>query len=299
MSKSKPRKKKGAKREPRFDPESVRRLAVIVGLCSGVLAVGLGATVGIDALDRTAARRIAEHTTVEIAWPHNASPDPAYADDTWLPEPDRRELTAIAEAAALEAGPLDVAPLKAISDALSASTWFVEPPEVRRVDGGVIRVEGRWRKYQAVIRVDGWDYLIGGDGVPLPRQWPAGETNQWFIDGVPTRPSSYTDGSPWPGEEVPAALELLTTIAEAGLADQIAGVDTARFFLGRELAIITDTGGRIVWGAPPSERVAGEVTLDEKLHRLRALRRETGRIDGGHALVEIQGPFVLTGVQPG
>ncbi|MGD9692325.1 MAG: hypothetical protein AB7G17_12885 [Phycisphaerales bacterium] len=270
---------------------------VIVLLIGGMIG---GVAFGVGALkDRVAEARSAP-LRLEIAWPALAGD----ASRTWLPESARREITA-AVMSKLTANPFDRGSLVRARKALLETGWFERVDRVRRKTGGVVEIGAVWRTPGAVVRWEGKDYLVSSKGELLPLVYEAGDAGRsvLVIEGVdvgPTRTSAgaVAYGEAWPGASVRASLELMGVLRRAfgaGAAwSQIAGIDASEFRTRGRLAIISDAGARIVWGAPPGKLAPGEQTTEQKLMRLARLASgPTGRIDSNERYLEIQGPHVF------
>jgi hypothetical protein len=300
-SKSKSRRKKkgaseGVLAAVRWDV--VGRAARPVALGVGVLSVGLLAALGLNRLSNRAAdelggRLASNEIPVEIIWPALPGGGPT---DTWMPAGEREALVRRARAAIREPDPLSVRPLRAIATALGESGWFEGEPAVNRDGRGRIVVQGDWRVPAAVVRYSGWDHLVSWTGMPMPRRYAAGSSNQRVIIGArlgpgPTEAPAAGYRSPWPGEDVAAGLRLLRLLAERDLVKQVEGIDVSSYPRGM-LELVTIHGTRIEWGAAPGEWTPGQATDEERIARLLRLQAEYGRIDGGAARVRIAGAHV-------
>ncbi len=272
--------------------------AVTTVLLLGSLAAG--AVIGVPALQRrTGARLGSEPITVTFDWPVAGG---AAQSETWLDERFRAALVRVATDAALDhPDRLGTEQLEAVSDAAMRTGWFVRPPRVWR-EGSALRVQGAWHIQAAVVRKGGVDRLIGGGGEVLPFESPAGELGLPAIvepvSGPPTDSRGRVRlGTPWPGEEVKAALDLLGLLQRQSYWGQVRGVDVSEFSnhgKGGWLVILTDTG-RVVWGAKAGASAIerGEVSTERKLSNMAQLCAQSGRIDGGRREVEIRSEVVI------
>jgi hypothetical protein len=153
-------------------------------------------------------------------------------------------------------------------------------------------VEGTWRIPAAVIRWEGKDYLISWDARPMPPVYEPGAARLPVVLGSPVGPPGGTGPgrdlhTPWAGEGVGAALELIQTISQQKWASQVAGVDISEFASSSVLAIMTKDQSRVVWGGRPSRPRMGEVTTAQKLVHLSQLYRDHRRIDAGYPLIYV------------
>ncbi len=320
MAKKKTTKKKAKARAARDEggtwAEGGTRRLVMVGI--GLLlaaGVAVGAGLGIPALGRSAAARIStESRTVQI-W---------LTPPGWMPQSvfdgvmDRA--VAAYEQASRELGPseaLSSEPLRAVQEAVAATGWAAEAPRVRRrpptmVEGEAdaarrndVVIEMAWRQPVAVVRSTAFQFGArpglrdtaidaGADVLPMsgsPESFPGLPV---IIN--PSRLPSPTDASDtnpsWPGQDVRDAIALLGVLLTQDFAGQVAGVDLAEHSEQSRLLIVTTTGGRVVWGAPPQGDgvFQGEVTDERKLANLRGLIAATGALDGGQERVEIHWP---------
>lgn len=285
------------------------KIAVVVGLNAGVAALALGALAGVSLNEGWFKRRAAETrragVKLTIGWPAIAG-DPTR---TWLPESARREIAAVA-ARELTNDPFDRHALEGCRAALMGTGWFTAIDGIRRHAGSEVRVDARWRTPAAVVRWGGKDHLVSTNAELMPLVYGRGEAGAGVrvIEGVqfgpPTRESgSLACGEVWPGGDVQPALALLGGLKEAfgqtTVWSQVAGVDVSRVPVTGAVAIVTDTGSRVVWGAAPGKVVPGEQTVDQKLLRLARLAKgPTGRIDAGERFVEIHGAHVFVEQAP-
>lgn len=261
-------------------------------VCTVLVLIGAaaGLTFGVGMLRERASAALAGDVAggvraVSFAWPALAG-DPK---QTWLPERDREDLILAASRAVREIDPLSSAPLRAISEQLARTGWFVEAPTVRLLEPGVVGVSGRWRQPGAVVRWGERDYLVSMQAMPMPPVYRAGGSERPVIFGVEHGPEAgrVQFDRPWPGLDVRAGLDLLGVLSKGGLLDQVAGVDVAGYRAGGGLEIVTTGGGRIVWGSEPEGWKPGEPSVAERVDRLRKLRERTGRLDGGQRRIEI------------
>lgn len=272
---------------------ALRRWAARVVTALALAGAAVGLTLGVNELRNRSVRIMQSQaqsrgTLVSFAWP----PIPGDPGQTWLPEEDREELIRVAARAAGVIDPLSHAPLRDVSLALERTGWFDSTPTVRVVEPGVLHVEGAWRRPAAVVRWQGYDHLISTRAMPMPPVYRAGGANRPVILGSAFGPpeagapgSRYA--SAWPGLDVRTALDLLGILWDAGLLEQVAGVDVSGYNQGGPIEIVTTRGGRIVWGSAPDEWKPGEPSVGERVRRLHGLVDRTDRLDGGQKRIEI------------
>ena len=287
---------------PAVDPVVVRRVAPPLGVGLAVLLACAGAVYAVAALETRLADRLGTAPEVIFQWPALASPEPD-SPSTWLPEEFQRELLERAQIAMGEnPDQFSAEPLDRVSTALAATGWFVDAPVVRRINGNRIEIDAAWRDWVAVVRVNERDFLISRDGRPMPpaEGYGLGAVQGLIaITGASMRPQGFATGatdfsSPWPGDDVAAALRLVQVLRSEGFADQIVAVDLSDYARTDSLTLVTtpdpSTGldARIDFGAPPgpdgrSTYTPGERSLQSKLEQLREFDRVDGHIAAGTA----------------
>ncbi len=293
------RKSKASESKATIAWRAVASRASTVAFLVVIGALALAWIFGQDALKRRVADARAQPITLQIRWP-SVSGD---RGRTWMPESVRREIeqTLLSR---ISPDVFDRASLEEARAALLRTGWFERVDAVRRLEGNSIEVVGEWRTPLAVVRLGQTDHVVGTGGALLPLAYRPGGAGPGLkvIYGVSVPGPTLTDGSPawgapWPGGEVQAAQALIDTLRRAFSATrvwpQIAGVDASQFGKNGRLAILTDRGARVVWGAPPGVVAPGEQTTDQKIARLVNLANGASeRIDAGEPWVEIFGAHV-------
>ena len=300
MAKSRRKSKsKAAQSKTQFAWGLVVSRASTIAIAALVMALALVWIFGQDALRRRVAVARASPVSLQIGWPTVAGD----RTRTWMPESVRRE---IEQTVLSRVSPdvFDRDSLEQARTALEATGWFERVDAVRRQEGNRIEVHGEWRTPLAVVRQDGRDVVVGAGGALLPLSYAPGGAGPGLkvIEGVTNRPPLRADGSPafgepWPGGEVQAGLALLDAVRRAFSATrvwpQVTGVDAALFARDGRLALVTDQGARVVWGAPPGIIAPGEQSTDQKIARLVHLANgPTERIDAGERWIEIYSAHV-------
>jgi hypothetical protein len=315
MAKAKPKKKR-AKSGPGFFAKlagSVAWFATPRRMANAALAIvfvgiGVGSLLGAGPL-RERVSTLRDHpVTPKIEYPRLlGASDP---DATWLPASERRRLEHLV-VQTVSTNVFDRSSLENLRIALDASGWFARDIQVRRFAENNIRVRGEWRVPFAAVRVNDRDHLVTSAGELLPLAYNAGGagpsipvvTSSQF--GPPENEArGFAYGKRWRGGDVPASLALIAELKRAfgatpRIMKQIAGVDCRDFNSRGRLAIITDTGSRIVWGSAPGEEKPGEARAAEKIARLVDLSGRPdsrGRIDAGARQISIFGPHVYIDV---
>ncbi|HZW05657.1 MAG TPA: hypothetical protein VFF65_00930 [Phycisphaerales bacterium] len=262
-------------------------------------ALGLGTVAGYRELSHAAGthRGTQGPVSVRFNWPvHPTTPAaPDGSPRSWLPLKVQQELTDLA-LEHVTPDTTDGAALARATAAMEQTGWFESIECVRRADGNAVEVIGRWRTPVAVVRVAGpagqVDRLISAKAELLPIDYPAGTTAMRYITGAARQaPAGY--GIEWEGTDVQAGLKLLAYLYSSTVYGQVAGVDVSQYATGKRLAIVTDSGAKVVWGAAPDDWAPSEPSADQKLAWLTYLRGapEYGRrIDAGRPLVDITSP---------
>ena len=216
----------------------------------------------------------------EPAPPAPAAPAPT----TWLPDQFQEQLVATAMGAlGGDPDPLSREPLDKVAAALEATGWFSGAPEVERRAEGAIHVKGPWRTPAVVLRQGTKDYLLSWDTTAMPVDYKFGQAKMPAIVGVqqgpPMKGAARDYNAVWPGEEASIAVELFKAIASQPWYSQVAAVDVARYKATRRLVIVTQSGGRVVWGGRAAKPLPGEISSAAKLDRLKEINRKFGQID--------------------
>lgn len=258
-------------------PHSNRWLRIrgTLSAASAVLVIGsvlAGVTFGTPALERAAAHRLnARELHLTVRWPVNPGDD-----QSWMPQEFRDEILAIAYGRLLiTPDRLSPEPLAAVGRTLHETNWFASTPRVERVSPDEIVISGPWRIPAATMRIGSRDHLIASSGHLLPHSWDAGQS------GIPVIVGLRYDPRQWPTDAARASLQLLRLLRDQPFHHQIAGIDASRFHEAEMLGILTDSGSRVWWGAPPgaSAPERSEVRTEHKLRNLAEVYRITGRID--------------------
>lgn len=157
------------------------------------------------------------------------------------------------------------------SDRLLAKLEYRTPVAAIEQPDGYVLIDARSQKLPGVYRIDQLARL------KLPK-----------IQGVMSaRPRQ--DGRVWAGEEIPAAVGLLRTLADQPYFSQIIAVEVLRRPNSQwSLNLLTATG-QVRWGLPPATLSPIEPTAQVKKEWLAKIYRDTGAIDGGGRIVEIFG----------
>lgn len=178
--------------------------------------------------------------------------------------------------------PMDRHGLERAREALASTGWFEQIRQVRRCGSGEVLVEGEWAVPFAVVREEGYDHLVDARGRLLPRCYRPGTAPRGLlhIEGMHgARPQAY--GTPWPGDDMSAAMSLARLVADAPWRAQIAWIDLADTRQDGCLRLKTTRGCTVKWGRAPGREGAAEVPSKQKLEYLGWLHDHYGRIDAG------------------
>lgn len=269
---------------------AAERTRVARRVIGGLVLVGLAAAwiMGVGPLEQRVAAIQSDPIEVSFHWPTARG-----AHQTWVPAPVRADLTQIVKAA-VTMNPFDEGSLERAQDLLSATGWFTRVDGVRRLPGGVIDVDGHWRTPAAVVSRDGRDYLVGVDTAVMRTPEGAAPPAGMFrilnpLADAPRDPDTgrILYGHPWHFDDVQHAIDLLELVARLPEADSIVAVDLADYPRKGQLSLITNTGCRLVWGAPLDEPAPGEVSVERKMAHLGAILDPARRLDRGQRRIEI------------
>ncbi len=270
-------------------------LAAAGTVVTALLLVGVVvmAMVSRRSLTARASRERAAPVQVAINWP--AITDASGKTRSWMSEPIQRSIERVA-LGNLTSDPMDAKALQLTSEALFATGWFTETPRVIRAgregDHAIVKILGQWRSPVAVVRRGETDQLISASAEVLPLTYSKGQSGLRFIAG-PFSPPPEKPGEAWLGGDVQAGLALLAMLQPTPVYAQVAGVDIGQYVTDKRLIIVTDTGGRIIWGAAPSDWAPSEPTASAKLQRMVALQQKVEfgkRIDAGESLIDLTSP---------
>jgi hypothetical protein len=216
---------------------------------------------------------------------------------TWVNQETRETLETLVLRTMSES-PIDGEALERTRAALIRTGWFTDALRVERMRDGLVHVGGGagaslWRVPVAAVRYGGKDHLVASGGELLPLSYEPDASGMKLIVGVRTAPPTW--GQAWLGGEVQAGLKLLGYVlaqpsfrSGSSAWKQLAAVDVSSFTPGKQLAILSERGNKVVWGGPLDEMNPGQVRDGVKLERLVMLARDYGRIDAGQAVVDLR-----------
>lgn len=289
MARKKKKKSTATPLSERFTEVGGARLILAIALIGSTAFV---LTFGVSKLEARTQSLMATND-VTFAWPVVRSIPGEDGPTAWPPRDVQQRLLAMARDRVRQyPDPLSRQTLAAIGTDMLATGLFEEVRAVRRRPGGVIEIQGAWRRPTAAVRHDGHDQLIGPGAEVMPVRLSAGQRSIRVILGVAFNPPTRSDGTPayaeaWPGEDVQAGLLVLEQLRDRAYWHQVKAIDVSGHLRSQRVEIITDRGSRVVWGAAPGTFKPGEVGTERKLQHLQALFERYGRIDAGQNRVTV------------
>ena len=176
-----------------------------------------------------------------------------------------------------------------MAERLGAVAWVKEVLAVRKTGYGRVEVWARYRLPFAMVQRRDTFVLVDADAVRLPGRYSY--DSRWtLIQGV-SQPAP-PPGALWPGEDLAAAIRVISAIRSEAFQDQITGVlvenHAGRLDPGAShILLATDrAGGRIGWGSAPGAEIE-ENSVEEKLAILRSNHARTGRVDAHHPMIGV------------
>lgn len=281
------------KRKKKTDPEAAlrnKRIAIGSAIVLGSAAVFASAGMGIKAIDTRAAElilttdsesEVVSTPQIQINWGTDST------GHAWMPISERERVQEKVSAAINQSNALSWRPLYQASRTLASTGWVMEEPIAKWADDGSIVIDANWRVPAAAVRIGDQDFIIDFNANVLPLQYAKDESNQFIIHN-PSR-SNPGVGNQWDEPEIHDALSLINELKKNQLLVQVTGIDLGT---GRDhgiLQILTDNGGRIVWGGGPGKSRPAEMPGSVKIERLSSLLNKTGRIDAGAMILDIRG----------
>ncbi len=178
------------------------------------------------------------------------------------------------------ADPFDRDALSRAKGALEATGWFSIVESVSRISAGVIEVRGKYVEPFTTIRDREGSHLVTQSGNLLPLTYPRDArleamppiTNPRFA-----RPAQV--GDRWEGTDIAAGLRLVALLEGKPWARQIVEVDVSKYSGEEALWLVTDKGGRILWGRAPGDERGREVPAAQKISYLEFNYAEYDRVD--------------------
>ncbi len=270
-----------------WDPRRTLYLSIALAALATLTGTVFGWQWSQRALERYVAERKAAPVTEQTVELRDAPP--------WMSAMLRSELQQLV-ARQMNADPLDGSDLAHAAAALNECAWVRQVHELRREPNGRVAVRAEYREPVAMVRGRDGYRLIDIQGVRLPGLYlehQAPLLDLPLVVGVDAQPAR--EGDVWPGDDVQAALRLLTLLGDEPYADQIRAYDVSdRDSRGRlRLTLHTGDGGLVRWGLPPGREQAVEPDAATKKNWLASVYRQRGRIDAGGKVVDLYGAAVF------
>lgn len=177
-----------------------------------------------------------------------------------------------------------------IAKALDDSAWVERVNSVRRHADGTVVVSCEYRDAAVLIQTGNGFYLADNRGIRLPGRYSF-HPSFVLVQGVGAPVPS--PGELWHGADLAAALAIVERLRHEQLNEQVAAILVGNY-AGRqnnrkahiELVSTPPPPGRIIWGSAPGEEIE-ENSVEQKIGLLREIYDRWGRIDGGHAIIDI------------
>lgn len=192
------------------------------------------------------------------------------------------------------------------ADLLSTNPWVKRVNAVRRQyvnqPGDVIELDCDFRAPVALVHWDGMYRYVDSEGVVLPEKLsaqqvqylirPGNSPTFYIIQGVARAPKA--DGTPWPGGDVQAGIEMVALLANQPYANKFIKIDVSNFAGRRsphesQINLVTRDGSEIRWGQPPSSKAFfAEQKVDRKLDVLSKAYTATGKVDMNQPWIDLR-----------
>lgn len=291
MTRKKTTKKKSSRRDPERDQRN-KRIAIASAVTLAAAAIFVGGAMGVGELDRQAASLIVPaNAQATINWPINAS------GKNWMPINERERISLLLTRAIKGGQALSLAPLEEAGLAIMRTGWIRGTPTVRWTSDGIISIDAQWRVPVAAVRSGSREYIIDQDRTVLPLDYASGQSNQFYFINADAKLPEV--GEQWVGTDLQDGIELLHRLTQEDLLEQVAGFDLGDGADSGIIQILTNNGGKIIWGAGPDRVRPGEVPTSIKIGRLKSIYNKSGLIDGGSEFIDIRGTDILFQRQEG
>jgi len=214
----------------------------------------------------------------------------------WFDETRQQLVSSRVRSAVGDLSTIDQTRLSRARDAMLSTGWFEDIRQIRLADGGGFLVDASFHTPFAIIRHGEFDFLVTPEGRLMPMEWPAGHrpaTPHYVALLGASSAAPAAVGERWSGADVAAGLELARAIASESWYSKIAGIELSRVASENALILVTNDGGRLIWGRAPDDRSVAEVPTETKLRTIDYLFRTTGRVDaGGGRIIDLRGDLV-------
>lgn len=250
-------------------------------------------------------RRLRQHVENDLAYPANI-PEIVLKDrPIWMAESLAEQIASSIRPKTIVSA-MDRSLLEKTAQTLQQNPWVRQVRQVRRLyghsAGDLIEVDCEYRTPLALVATAKEYILVDGDGVRLPERFGLnpiprimfsadGRVNLRIVEGV-VAPPPFKAGLKWSGEDLQAGLELVKFMYGRVEAEDIHRVNVANYGERQakgnaEMVLITKYHTEIRWGKP-LHRWRWEVSPTQKLERMANLWKQTGRVDGGLAWLDVR-----------
>jgi hypothetical protein len=176
--------------------------------------------------------------------------------------------------------PFDRTGLLAAKQALEGTGWFDSVDSVMRATPNIVEVRGTFVEPFTTIEDKDGNHLVTEAGHLLPMSYPR-EARLQSLPAITNprfaRPAQV--GERWDGTDVAAGLQLVKLLEGREWTHQVAEVDVSSYADDETLWLVTDKGGRILWGRAPGDERGREVPASQKLSYLDFLYKDFKRVD--------------------
>lgn len=187
-----------------------------------------------------------------------------------------------------------------------SAPWVKSVKSVRRGyekgPGDLLEIDCEFRAPVALVKWEGYFWLIDGDGVLLPEQYNAADLQKVMYDGqhlslriieglLNPPPES---GQKWLGGDLEAGIDMVKLLYGKAYADEVERINVANF-TGRQdpreaqVVLITRYQTQVRWGRPINAKdYFVEVTPAQKLEYMEKIVQQFGRVDARHSAVDLR-----------
>ncbi|MCE9590682.1 MAG: hypothetical protein K8S99_09185 [Planctomycetes bacterium] len=174
---------------------------------------------------------------------------------------------------------------------LAASPWVEGVERIRRMPGGKIVVNAKYREPIAFVEEADGMRLVDEKSVRLPGLYSQAEAQKIglpIITGVKSSPPG--EGAAWKGEELSSGLALVKMLRGQPYLSQVTAFDVSeRDARNRVRLMLKTRQGLVRWGLPPGQEATIEPTAAVKMAWLGRIYRDKGQIDAGGQIVDVYG----------
>jgi len=286
---SKPKRRRRSSRSRRkshWDPQRTilgLKLLAIIGGTAAILIGWVKLEQSLSNYQKTRYRHKIEIGDVEL------KPCPL-----WM-SPSVKEQLQLIVARWVSSDPMDQNSLSIAAGMLDQSPWVLKVSQLSRKVDGRIAVTATYRQPLALIASPAGLRLIDNEGVLLPGIYSHGHLQLIdlpLITGVQS-PAPDECGRLWSGDEIQAAIALITLLGQESYANQITAYDvSSRDVNGLPRLTLYTNRGMVRWGLPPGLEYPKEPDYAVKKLWLKQVAQTRGSIDAGGKIVDIYGQTI-------